>query len=155
MTLQFYVNNQTLSLSPAQKDVRVAASSRNYLKARFNFQTPEWKRATLIYALFTQNGLTYKKILGVEPGMKFNECYVSPEVLNEGEFSVSIYCDDLITTTQEVIKVDPSGYTEDIANQDTTPSVLEQMETMMYQYASLCNQIYEACEQIKNELKGE
>ena len=155
MTLQFNVNNQTLTLSPAQRDIKVAAKSRNYLKARFVFQTPEWNRAKLIYALFTQNGKTYKKILGIEPNTKLNECFVSPEVLNEGEFTVSLYCDDLVTTTIETIKVEATGYTEDITNQESTPTVLQQMETLMYNYASLCNQIYEACEQIKKEIKEE
>lgn len=37
MTLQFYVNNQVLSLNPAQRNVKIAADSKNYLKARFTF----------------------------------------------------------------------------------------------------------------------
>jgi hypothetical protein len=35
MTLQFFVNNQNLSLNPAQRDVKIASNSKNYLKARF------------------------------------------------------------------------------------------------------------------------
>jgi hypothetical protein len=116
MTLQFFVNNQTLSLNPAQRDVKIASNSKNYLKARFTFQTSEWTRGVLRYALFTHNGVTYKKILGIEPGCKSNECYVAPEVIKENSFSVSVFCDDLITSTKEVIPVNPSGYTENIAN---------------------------------------
>jgi hypothetical protein len=37
MTLQFYVNNQTLSLNPAQRGLKIAADSKNYLVARFTF----------------------------------------------------------------------------------------------------------------------
>jgi hypothetical protein len=37
MTLQFFVNNQTLSLNPAQQGVKIASDSKNYLKARFTF----------------------------------------------------------------------------------------------------------------------
>lgn len=155
MTLQFSVNNQTLSLNPNCKEYKVVADSKNYLKARFMFQTVEWTRATLIYVLFNHNDKTYKKILGIEEGLKPNECYVPPEVIKEGSFTVSVFCDDLITTTKETINVDPSGYTEEIANQESTPSVLEQMNQLMYQYASLCNEMYKECEKIKEELKGE
>ena len=151
MTLQFYVNNQTLSLNPAQKDIKIVADSKNYLKARFIFQTSEWTRGVLRYALFTHNGKTYKKILGIEPGLKSNECYVAPEVIKEGNFTVSVFCDDLITSTTEVIPVSASGYTEKIENQPSTPSVIDQINTMMYKYATLCNNILKECEQIKNE----
>lgn len=155
MTLQFTVNNQTLSLNPAQKSIRLAADSKNYLKARFNFQTNDWRRGILFYALFTHDGKTYKKFLGVEEGVNANECFVPPEVIKEGSFTVSVFCDDLITTTKEIVNIEASGYTEDIANQETTPTVLAQMEQMMYQYASLCNEMYKECEKIKQELKGE
>ena len=37
MTLLFYVNNQTLSLNPAQKNIKIVADSKNYLKTRFIF----------------------------------------------------------------------------------------------------------------------
>lgn len=37
MTLQFYVKNQDLSLNPAQRGVKIASDSKNYLKARFTF----------------------------------------------------------------------------------------------------------------------
>jgi hypothetical protein len=37
MTLLLYVNNQTLSLSPTQKNVKIVADSKNYLKVRFIF----------------------------------------------------------------------------------------------------------------------
>lgn len=153
MTLQFYVNNQTLSLNPAQKNIKIVADSRNYLKARFVFQTSEWTRGVLRYALFTHNGKTYKKILGIEPGLKSNECYVAPEVLKEGSFTVSVFCDDLITSTTEVIPVCASGYTEKIENQNSTPTVTEQMNTLMYNYAKLCNDILKECENTKNEME--
>lgn len=123
MTLQFYVNNQTLSLNPAQRNIKIASDSKNYLKARFIFQTSEWTRGTLRYAIFTYNGNSYKKFLGVEPGLKYNECYVSPEVIKPGQFTVSVFCDELITSTMETIKVDPSGYTENIVNQESSEQI--------------------------------
>jgi hypothetical protein len=153
MTLQFYVNNQTLSLNPAQKNIKIVADSKNYLKARFIFQTSEWTRGVLRYALFSHDGKTYKKILGIEPGLKSNECYIAPEVIKEGNFTVSVFCDDLITSTTEVIPVVASGYTENIENQEKTPSVLEQMNQLMYQYANLCNEIYKECQRIEHASK--
>lgn len=151
MTLQFNVNNQTLSLNPAQRNIKVVADSKNYLKARFVFQTSEWTRGVVRFALFTYRGRAYKKILGIEPGCKANECFVAPEVIKEGSFTVSVYCDDLITSTAETIPVLPSGYTENVVNQEATPSVLQQMNTLMYKYASLCNDILKECQKIKEE----
>lgn len=151
MTLQFYVSNQNLFLNPAQKDIKIAADSKNYLKARFIFQTSEWTRGSVRYALFSHNGKTYKKFLGIEPGLKSNECYVAPEVIKDGEFSVSVFCDDLITSTVVSIPVSPSGYTESIENQPATPTVMEQINTLMYKYANLCNDIYEECKSLAKE----
>ena len=152
MTLQFYVTNQNLSLNPSQRGLKIASDSHNYLKARFTFQTSEWTRGVMRYALFTHKGATYKKFLGIEPGCKSNECYVAPEVIKEGNFTVSVFCDDLITSTVVSIPVENSGYTENIMNQEATPTVLEQMNQLMYKYASLCNDIYKECQQIKEEV---
>lgn len=144
MTLLFHINNQTLSINPAQKNITVVADSRNYLKVAFAFNTKEWQESTIVYALFSHCGKTYKKILGIEEGCAPNECYVAPEVIKEGGFVVSVYADNLITTNSVSIPVLKSGYTENIENQRTTPSVMEQMNEKMYQYAKLCNDIYEA-----------
>ena len=148
MTLLFQVNNQNLSLNPGQSNVKVVADSRNYLKVQFMFQTNDWKKGDLLYALFTHNGRTYKKFLGIEEGVKWNECYVAPEVIKEGKFSVSVFSNDLITTNTVDIPVQKSGYTENIENQKNTPSVVEQMNEMMYQYAKLCNEMYEECKKM-------
>lgn len=153
MTLLFYVNNQTLSLSEAQKNIKIVADSKNYLKVCFMFQTSEWKAGKLLYALFTHNGKTYKKYLGIEEGTKWNECFVAPEVIKNNNFLVSVYADDLITTNTVKIPVEVSGYTENIENQPATPSTMEQMNQLMYKYASLCNEMYKACESIKQEME--
>lgn len=149
MTLLFYVNNQTLSLNPTQINTKVVADSKNYLKVQFMFQTSEWKKGDLLYALFTHKGKTYKKFLGIEEGTKWNECFVAPEVIKEGKFSVSVYSNDLITTNTIDIPVARSGYTENIVNQNPTPSVMEQMNEKMYQYAKLCNDMYEEIKKMK------
>ena len=151
MTLIFYVNKQSLSLRPVQINTKVVADSKNYLKAQFVFQSSDWKESKIQYVLFSHNGKTYKKILGVEEGLAANECYVAPEVIKPGKFSVSIYCDNMITTNKVDVEVDPSGYTENIENQKATPSVMEQMNQLMYKYTSLCNEIYKECKKIKEE----
>ena len=152
MTLQFFVKNQTLSLNTAQRGVKIASDSKNYLQARFTFQTSEWTRGVMRYALFSHNGETYKKFLGIEPGCKSNECYVAPEVIKDGAFRVSVFCDDLITSTVVSIPVENSGYTESISNQEATLSVLEQINTLMYNYASISNDILKECQKIKEEV---
>ena len=153
MTLIFYVNNQSLSLSPAQQNIEVVSDSKNYLKARFIFQTKDWQTDKPKYALFTHNGQTYKKYLGIEDGVKENECFVAPEVIKAGGFSVSVFCEDFITTTAVDIPVKQSGYTEEIVNQPATPAALEQMNALMYQYASLCNEILKECQRIQKQIE--
>lgn len=153
MTLLFYVNNQTLSLAPGQENIEIVADSKNYLKVKFVFQTKEWKTSALKYALFSQGGKTYKKYLGIEDNTLPDECYVAPEVIKAGGFTVSVFCEDLITTNTVNIAVKQSGYTENIENQQITPNVIEQMNTLMYKYASLCNNIYKECENVYQNLK--
>jgi hypothetical protein len=116
MTLTFYVNNQSLFLSPAQENIEVASDSRNYLKVKFIFQTADWKTDRPKYALFSCQGNTYKKYLGIEEGVKENECFVAPEVIKPGEFTVSVFAENYITTNTVSVPVKRSGYTENIIN---------------------------------------
>lgn len=153
MTLSFYVNNQSLSLNPAQKNIEIASDSKNYLKAKFIFQTNDWRTDRPKYALFSHNGKTYKKYLGIEDGVADNECFVAPEVIKAGKFSVSVFCEDYITTTAVDIPVKQSGCTEDIVNQPATPAAIDQMNTLMYRYASLCNDILKECQKIQREIE--
>ena len=153
MTLIFYVNNQALTLSPVSQNIKVVADSNNYLKAKFVFQTNDWKNTLPKFALFTYNGHSYKKYLGIEENVEENECFVAPEVIQAGEFSVSVFIDGYITTNIVNIPVAASGYTKTIENQPATPSVLEQMEKVMYNYANLCNEILKECERIRDEIK--
>ena len=153
MTLLFSVRNQSLTLSTNQQKLTVAADSKNYLKAKFNFCTKDWSDG-IKYALFTHNNKTYKKILGAEDGVDANECYIPPEVIKQGKMIISVFSGDRITTNTVEINVDASGYTENIENEKATPTVMEQMNTLMYKYASLCNKMVKECEKIKNELKG-
>lgn len=153
MKLLFYVNNQSLSLSQNQKNIKIVSDSKNHLIAKFIFQTEDWNTDRVKYALFSHNGKTYKRYLGVDAGLQDNECYVAPEVIKAGEFTVSVFCEEYITTHTVSIPVEQSGYTEEIENEPTTPTVMEQMNTMLYKYATLCNDILKECQKIKEEME--
>lgn len=153
MTLTFYVNEQSLSLSPACKNKKVIADSKNYLKARFIFQSKDWEEMGLKYALFTYEGKTYKKFLGAEENTTDSECFVAPEVIKPGKFSVALCGGDLVATDVVEIEVAPSGFTTEIANEKTTPTTMEQINNLMYKYASLCNDILKECQKIQEEIK--
>lgn len=154
MTLDFIVNNQTLTKHKNQISQKVVADSRNYLKARFHFQSLEWQDQ-ICYALFTYNGQTYKKILGAEDGLEWNECWVSEEVIHAPNFTVSCYCGDRITTNEVKVDVVSSGYTEKIVNQNPTPSVMDQANALFKKYALICNSILQDCGKIKDEINKE
>lgn len=155
MTLLFYVNNQNLTLNSTQQNVSIMSDSRNYLKAKFVFQSKDWQNNSPKYALFSHKGKTYKKYLGIEEGVADNECYVVPEVIKAGEFTVSVFAEDLITTNAVKIPVQQSGYTDKIVNQPSTPEAIEQMNTMMYKYASVCNDILKECKRIQKLIEEE
>lgn len=153
MTLSFYVNNQSLSLSPNQENIDIASDSKNYLKAKFIFQTNDWKTNLPKYALFSYQGKTYKKYLGIEEGVKENECFVAHEVIKPGEFTVSVFAENYITTNTVTVPVKQSGYTENIENQPATASTIEQMNTLLYNYANVCNDILKECQRIQRKLE--
>ena len=153
MTLDFIVNNQSLTKHKNQNSQKVVADSRNYLKARFHFQSEEWQ-GQICYALFTLQGQTYKKILGAEEECEMNECFVSPEVISAPGFIVSCYCGDRITTNEVRVDVVSSGYTENIVNQRLTPSVMDQANALLKKYALICNSILQDCGKIEQNIKN-
>lgn len=155
MTIIFSVKHQILEKSPSQYNQKIYSNAKNYLKARFNFQTKDWEAASFKYALFTQNGKTYKKILGSEDGVQENECFIPNEVLAPGTFSVSVFGGDLITSSPTIVQVEDSGYTEKIENEKITPSTQEQINNLMYKYSFLCNQILKECQKIEKTIKKE
>lgn len=152
MVLRFSVSNQILTKHKSQDKLNIIADSSNYLVARFDLTTKEWKNK-LVYALFTFGKKTYKMVLGANPELAENECYVPQEVIHSPRFTVSCYCDDRITTTAVTVDVAPSGYTEDITNQVATPTVMEQMDSLMRRYAHLCNSMLKDCAAIQADVK--
>lgn len=156
MTLLFYVNNQTLSLGPNQTNKTVVADSRNYLKVKFVFQTQDWNNQAPLCALFSYNGKTYKKILGLEDGVGGTECFVPNEVIKVEGFSVSVCGGDLITTNAVNIPVITSGYTDTIQNSvQPTADFAAQINELMYKYAMACNEILKECQVIKEDIQEE
>lgn len=153
MILNFDLHNQTLSKSSEVDTLHIVADSKNYLVAHFNFVTEDWKDR-LVYALFTYNKQTYKMILGADDRLGPTECFIPHEVIHAPGFTVSCYCDTRITTNAVQVKVAKSGYTENIANQQATPSVMEQMGNYMKQYAMVCNSILQDCQKIRDEIGG-
>lgn len=153
MTLEFIVNKQSLTKHKSQNDLKVVADSKNYLVARFHLQSDDWKNQ-ICYALFTYQGQTWKKILGAEDALDWNECYVPAEVIHSPVFSVSCYCGDRITTNEVKVDVISSGYTENIVNQPATPSVMDQANALLKKYALICNSILQDCAKIEEKMKN-
>lgn len=154
MTLDFIVNKQFLGKHRNQAGQKIVADSKNYLKAKFHFQSQEWE-GQICYALFTYQGKTWKKILGAEDGVDFNECYVPEEVIHSPGFMVSCYCGDRITTNEVRIDIISSGYTENIVNQNITPSVIDQANALFKKYAMICNSILQDCGKIQEKINKE
>lgn len=153
MVLNFDLSNQTLTKADEIDNLNIIADSQNYLIARFNYITDEWKDR-LVYALFTYNKQTYKMILGADERLEANECFVPAEVIHSPGFTVSCYCETRITTNVVQVKVKTSGYTDKIVNQEATPSVMDQMNNYMKKYAMVCNSILLDCQKIKEEIGG-
>lgn len=153
MTLKFIVSNQTLVVHPSQAKLRLASDSKKYWVANFDLRTEEWKNK-LVYALFTFGERTYKMVLGADAELGWNECWIPEEVIHAPKFTLTVYCDNRITTNMISIPVDNSGYTDQITNQRVTPTMMEQMDNLMKRYALICNSILQDCSKIHNELQG-
>lgn len=152
MVLKFILSEQSLVIHPSQERLKIVADSKNYLVAQFDCRTAEWKNGP-IWVLFAYNGRTYKKLLGAEKELGWNECYVPAEVIHSPKFEVSVYTGDRITTNKVTRKVEESGYTEEIANERRTLTPIEQIDMLMKKYALVCNSILQDCEEILNEMK--
>lgn len=102
MKLHFKVNKNILT----RKDDEIVTSYfKNNIKCIFNCNclSDIYKHALFI----NTSGSQYIEDLGYG---KCVSCTVPEEVLNGAYFLVSIFGDDLITTTQETILIQPSGF---------------------------------------------
>ncbi len=101
----------------------VVADSKNYLKASFIF-TSDWE-GVVKTAVFKQGEYIYNVVL------LNDSCYVPVEVLNAGEFTVSVYGGDLITADVVSIPVYESGFEEGQTPEPPTPDVYSQIMDML------------------------
>lgn len=118
MTIEFELSNQIIH----RKDSNiVAASSKNYLRAKFIPLTHDW--VAPITAVFN----CYTVVLDQD-----YTCLVPWEVLAEpSTVTVSAFCGDLHTATVATFRVHPSGYTDGQTPEPPTPSVYAQLTQMV------------------------
>ena len=111
MTLLFVLNKQKLI---RQDDEEIATYSRNYVHATFIFDELWYNLKK--YALFvTPNESRYVVKLGYGKELS---CSIPNEILENDFFKVSVFADDLLTSTQETVLVSSSGYIPEIDNMD-------------------------------------
>ena len=111
MNLEFELQKQKLI---RLDDEEIATYARNYIHVTFNFDKVwcDLKK----YALFvTPNNNRYVVKLGY--GKKIT-CSIPNEVLENAFFKISVFADDLLTSTQETVLVSASGYIPEIDDMD-------------------------------------
>lgn len=107
MNLKFQLNKQKLTRID---DEEIATYARNYVDVTFDFDEVWYNLKK--YALFvTPNDEHYVVKLGYG---KTISCLIPNEVLQNAFFKISVFADDLLTSTQETILVSSSGYIPEI-----------------------------------------
>lgn len=107
MNLKFKLDKQKLI---RLDDEEIATYTRNYIHITFIFDEV-WCNLKK-YALFvTPNQSRYVVSLGYG---KEITCFIPNEVLENAFFKVSVFADDLLTSTQQTVLVSDSGYIPDI-----------------------------------------
>lgn len=111
MTLFFKICGQKLK---RQDDEVIAGYARNYIDVIFDFDKL-WIDL-LKYALFIEpNGTRHVVELGYG---KTLSCKIPNDILKNSYFYVSVFAGDLLTSTQEMVLIAPSGYTSDLDDLD-------------------------------------
>lgn len=117
--IKFAVCNQHISTD----DICVVADSRNYLLALFEFDST-WE-GVIKTAVFSNGENVYNMLLDDDM------CRIPAEVVCGDGFFVSVFGGDLITADKVKVSVTPSGMVEGIAPPEPTPSVYDQMLTLV------------------------
>lgn len=109
MKLNFAINKQQLE----RKDDEILASySKNFVRCTFICEKP-WC-AIYKYALFVDvKGNKFVVDLGY--GKKV-QCKIPEKVLQGNYFLVSVFGEDRLTTTQQTVLVEPSGFSDSVAS---------------------------------------
>lgn len=121
--LKFVIKRQWITRIDNFKPV---AKSKNYLYAKFVFSSDEWTgiKTALFASSNTENPIAQ---LLDENGI----CKVPHEVLDwdaEGDFTVSVFCGDLVTANKASVHVYETGYTDDAGQEEPpTPSIYAQI----------------------------
>jgi len=100
--LKFNVKNQIITRID---HFQVVADSKNYLNAEFTL-SDEWQGEEVI-AIFGHDGNYY------QVSLVDNTCLVPWEVIKAPHFTVSLFCDNLITANIVKVGVERSGFTDD------------------------------------------
>lgn len=131
VTITFNVNGQIISRN--EKDTTLLSDSIDLIKARFNF-SPEWQGYTKTAIFKSDTKKPYSKILVDDA------CMVPPEAIKKSKYmSVSVFGvsgTQLITTTDQIVPLTPSGYTDDsIVSPAPTENIYQQIVTLMQKQA--------------------
>lgn len=111
MNLQFKLKKQKLIRID---DEEIATFSRNYIDVTFDFDEV-WANLKKYCLFVTPDESKYVVKLGYG---KVLSCKVPNEVLENAFFKISVFADDLLTSTQEMVLVSSSGYTSEIDDLD-------------------------------------
>lgn len=111
MTLVFKTYGQKLE---RQDDEVIAGYARNYIDVAFIFD--KFWIDLLKYALFVEPDGT-RHIVELGYGKELG-CLIPNDVMKNTYFYISVFAGDLLTSTQEMILVSPSGYIDDLDNID-------------------------------------
>lgn len=127
VTITFNVNGQIISRN--EKDTTLLSDSIDLIKARFNF-SPEWQGYTKTAIFKSNTKKPYSRILVDDV------CMVPPEAIKKSKYmSVSVFGvsgTQLITATDQIVPLTPSGYTDDsIVSPAPTENIYQQMVTIM------------------------
>lgn len=124
MILQFTVQEQTISNKRTTPQQKVVANSQNYLRAAFSF-SEEW--TGVITAVFEHPTLGAKAMLVGSDGT----CLIPWEVIQPPCFFVGAFCGSRVTSNTAQIFVQPSVSLDTEATADPTPTIYEQIITML------------------------
>ena len=131
ITITFNVNGQIISRN--EKDMTLLSDSIDLIRARFNF-SPEWQGYTKTAIFKSSTKRPYSKILVDDA------CMVPPEAIKKSKYmSVSVFGvsgTQLITATDQIVPLTPSGYTDDsIISPAPTENIYQQIVTLMQRQA--------------------
>ena len=107
MNLKFSIKEQVLT---RQDEEKIAGYTQGYIDAVFDFDK-NWINLQK-YALFSEPDGT-KHVLYLGYGKELS-CKIPQQVLMNVLFYVSVFAENLLTSSQETVLVSPSGYVSDI-----------------------------------------